>query len=370
MSSNLPTVLEPEVTHPTPQSAGMVTVTAGREAQMVQMSMLAAKRFPRDEMAALGRIKRACGRPRLAEQSEYSYKRGDSIISGPSVRLAEAIAQNWGNVDVSWFEVERRQGESVVLTQAIDLETNSRKSIVFNVRHWRDTKGGGYAITDERDIYELLANQAQRRVRACILAVIPGDVVEEAIEECAKTLARADGGKPIADRIRDMAVAFQNTFGISREMIEERLQHRLEATTDPELRTLRKVYAAIRDGISTVKEAFPVSPTGEESATPKKTATPRKRNTEPVATAPVQTITQELRARLEKDGIRDKEPEFIRIIHELFLQANQSFSSLEEIEATEPAAITACLRGYSALVRSLQPTTPPPTPPEPEPLPQ
>ena len=44
-----------------------------------------------------------------------------------------------------------------------------------------------YAITDDRDIYELEANMSARRIRACILQMIPGDVTDAAVAACRKT---------------------------------------------------------------------------------------------------------------------------------------------------------------------------------------
>jgi hypothetical protein len=50
------------------------------------------------------------------------------------------------------------------------LETGYYDERQFQVRHWRDRKqGGGYQLTDERDIYELIANFGQRRKRAVLL---------------------------------------------------------------------------------------------------------------------------------------------------------------------------------------------------------
>lgn len=62
----------------------------------------------------------------------------------------------------------------------------------FQVRHWRDTKSGGYALKDSRDIYEKVANDGARRLRACILAVIPADVVETAVKEALKAKAKKE----------------------------------------------------------------------------------------------------------------------------------------------------------------------------------
>ena len=58
----------------------------------VQAAMVVAKRFPRDETAAYSAIMTACKRPSLAEQAMYSYPRGGQKVTGPSIRLAETMA--------------------------------------------------------------------------------------------------------------------------------------------------------------------------------------------------------------------------------------------------------------------------------------
>jgi hypothetical protein len=79
-------------------------------------------------------------------------------------------------------------GVSEAEALSVDYETGSRKAIKFIVRHWRDTRSGGYRLREERDICELCAKQAQRRKRACILAQIPGDVTEMAMAQASATL--------------------------------------------------------------------------------------------------------------------------------------------------------------------------------------
>ena len=41
--------------------------------------------------------------------------------------------------------------------------------------------------TEDRDIYELEANMSARRIRACILQMIPGDVTDAAVAACRMT---------------------------------------------------------------------------------------------------------------------------------------------------------------------------------------
>jgi hypothetical protein len=225
---------------------------AQRESAQVQAQLVAAKRFPRDEMAALDRIINSCTRESLAAVSQYSYSKGGSDIAGPSIKLAQAIAQQWGNIDAGWREIDRYQdgdevGVSVIEAYAWDIENNYRVPRVFNVRHWRDTRSGGYPIKDEREIYELCANMASRRVRACILSVIPGDIIDEALKQCDTTLhASADTSPEAQHKI----LAVFKEQGVSRPQIEEFIQRKMDAITPAQVIRLRKIITSLRDGMS------------------------------------------------------------------------------------------------------------------------
>jgi len=85
----------------------MIDVAQTRAAQEVQAAVLLAKRFPRNETDAIARILQACKRKSLAEQSQYAYPRGGTKVEGPSIRLAEVLAQNWGNIESGVVELER-----------------------------------------------------------------------------------------------------------------------------------------------------------------------------------------------------------------------------------------------------------------------
>src|SRR5262249_48058642 len=147
-------------------------------------------------------------------------------IHARPIRLAEVLAQRWGNIESGVREVARHDGYSECLAYAWDLETNFIDKREFQVRHWRDTRQGGYQLRDERDIYELIANMGARRKRAAMLAVIPGDVVEAALEQCERTMqARADTSP---EGIKKLVDAFAE-FGVTQAQIETRIQRRLEA---------------------------------------------------------------------------------------------------------------------------------------------
>src|ERR1035437_1770538 len=85
---------------------GLIAVESSRAVQEVQASLVIAKRFPRDEIGATKKIINACQRPGLADVAVYDYSRGGSSVTGPSIRLAETIAQYWGNIDFGWREIE------------------------------------------------------------------------------------------------------------------------------------------------------------------------------------------------------------------------------------------------------------------------
>lgn len=225
-----------------------------RQAQEVQVAMLAAKRFPRDELAAMNRIKKAAQRTSLAEVAIYSYPRGGQNVTGPSIRMAEAIAQNWGNMDSGIIELQRNEGSSEMMAYAWDLETNTRSTKTFTVRHIRDTRQGGKILTEERDIYEIGANQGARRVRSCILAVVPGDVVEMATQEARKTLADKDG-RPVGEILKEMLKAFKD-LDVSKEMLERYMDKPAADLLKEDLVDLRGVYKAIKDGQSKITDYF------------------------------------------------------------------------------------------------------------------
>lgn len=235
-----------------PREIASASVTAAmattRQAQEVQAAMIVAKRFPRDERVSCDRILNACSRRSLAESAIYSYSRGGTEVSGPSIRLAECIAQNWGNIDFGYIELEQKNGESQVMAYAWDLETNTRQSKVFAVPHKRHTKNGAYALTDPRDIYEMVANQASRRVRSCILAVIPGDVIEAAVKQCDLTLKSAASGVPLEARINDMVQKFAE-YEVTEEQLGAYVGKKVEAFNENDVIKLGKVYRSLKDGI-------------------------------------------------------------------------------------------------------------------------
>jgi hypothetical protein len=248
-----------------------VEIAASREMAEVQAAVVMARRFPGDEIRAVEKIRNACSRPTLAESAVYQYSRGGSDVSGPSIRLAEAIASSWGNLQFGVREVEQRNGESTCEAFAWDVESNTRVVKSFKVSHIRHTKKGDTLLTDPRDIYEMVANQGARRVRACILGIIPGDVVEDAVRQCEATLnAKAD---TTPEGLKKVADAFA-AYGVTVKQLEARIQRRWDSITAAQVVGLRKIIVSLRDGMSKPEDWF--EPIAKDEAKPSEAEKPKK----------------------------------------------------------------------------------------------
>lgn len=228
---------------------------ASREMEEVKGAIFLAKQFPRNVYQAEQRIMDACKRPSLAETAIYQFPKGGTKVAGPSIRLAEVVAQNWGNIDFGIKELEQREGESTVMAYAWDLETNTRQTKVFTVKHTLHTKKGPKKLTDPRDIYEMVANQGSRRVRACILGIIPGDVIEKATLQCQQTLAGASG-EPLRDRIASMLTYFKENYNVTQEMIEDRFGYNADSFTEIDLVNAKSIINSLKDGMAKVDDHF------------------------------------------------------------------------------------------------------------------
>jgi hypothetical protein len=150
------------------------------------------------------------------------------------------------------------------MAYAWDLETNTRQTKVFQVKHERKANGAIKKLDDPRDIYEMVANQGARRVRACILGVIPGDVVDAAVEKCKDTLK--NGNKtPLVDRIRSMVAAFESEFQVKKDSLEKYIGCNADAFTENDFIRLKGVYKSLRDGMAKREDYFEISITKPEN---------------------------------------------------------------------------------------------------------
>jgi hypothetical protein len=112
----------------------------------------------------------------------------------------------------------------------------------------------------------MVANQGARRLRACILGIIPGDVIEEAVKQCEATMNMRAQVTP--ERTASLLEKFAE-FKVTKAQIEKRIQRHLDALTPALMVNLGKIYNSLKDGMSGPSDWFEVaSDTGVRTLDP------------------------------------------------------------------------------------------------------
>ena len=241
---------------------GTVAIEASRAIAEAQGKLVIAKRFPRDEVEAYAKAMEACQRPTMAAKAFYSFPRGGQTVEGPTIRFAEELARCWGNIDYGIKELSQDDGKSEMQAYAWDLETNAQSVQNFTNPHQREQGKKMVKLTSQRDIYENNANMATRRLRSRILAILPSWFVEDAIEECKKTLAGRND-TPLIDRVKKMVVAFAK-IGVTQEQIEKRLKKKIDTMNADDFVEYTGIYNAIKQGESKIAEWFESDPVASD----------------------------------------------------------------------------------------------------------
>lgn len=112
--------------------------------------------------------------------------------------------------------------------------------------HVTDTKNGPKKLIDQADIDNKIANVASKQARGRILAILPKFLVEDAIQECKKTLA-GNNDEPLEVRARKMTSAFAR-YGVKPEHLENYLGHKLDAILLDELVDLIGIFNSLKEG--------------------------------------------------------------------------------------------------------------------------
>ena len=245
-----------ELTVKTNADSAVVAAETGRAVTEVHGQFEMARRYPRDINAALSRLHAACRNQRLALEGSYLFPRGGNLVSDISIRMAEVLATSWGNIDFGIVEMEQRDGESTMMCYALDLESNTRVKKVFVVKHERQAYGKTVKLTQARDVYELTANLGSRRLRACILQVIPSWYKEEAKEACDATIYNSE--EEISKRMPKMITSYSK-YGVSEAMIEKRVGKPIDEVEIADFVILTRIFLAIKDGMAQVGDYFDTS---------------------------------------------------------------------------------------------------------------
>ncbi|WP_375490261.1 hypothetical protein [uncultured Jatrophihabitans sp.] len=232
-------------------------VEQARAVAEVKGAIVVAQQCPRSTALAVQQMRESCAQKGLAERAFFRYSRGSGQITGPSVHLARELARCWGNMQYGITELSRDdgKGESQMLAFAWDVQTNTRATTTFIVKHGRDTKQGVKALTDMRDIYENNANNGARRLREQIFAILPKWFTEEAQDRCRTTLENG-GDAPLPQRIATLVQRFGD-LGVGVDQLERKIGRDQDRWNAHDVAALTVVGKSLSTGEARIEDEFP-----------------------------------------------------------------------------------------------------------------
>lgn len=198
-----------------------------------------------------------------AKECMYSLPRGGKPIVGPSIRLAEIVASQWGNCRIAARPTDVDRDNKRVEAQGLfwDLQTNVGQMVTV---HRRIVDKHGKLYND--DMILVTANAACSIARRnAILAGVPKAVWRKAYD-AAVAVIKGDI-KTLSERKEKAYQAFA-AFGIKREQLFSSLGiGGDEDVTMDHLPVLIGMHQALKNGESTVEEMFPAKKAASFSTT-------------------------------------------------------------------------------------------------------
>lgn len=222
-----------------------------------------AQRCPRDIDMVRVKLLKECARPKFAEAARYAKPVGKGKVVGPSIRFVEAALRCYGNILAATTVISEDITTRRLQVVVTDLEANVSwpRQISFTKSVQRSSPEGRQVISKRtnsygKPVYDVVATEDEfaskeaalvsKAIRMAGLRVLPGDLVEEAMEQCVATNHRTDKADPSAAR-KKMVDGFAS-LGVMPNQLVEYLGHSLENLSPSELQELRDAWHAIRDG--------------------------------------------------------------------------------------------------------------------------
>lgn len=205
------------------------------------------KRF-RDECLALVTLNE-----QVSQECIYALPRGGKTIEGPSARFAEIVINTWGNCRGGARIVA--EDNEFVTAQGVFHDLEKNVAITYEVkRRITDKAGRRY----NADMIGVTANAAcSIALRNAGLKGVPKAFWAD-MYDAARKVVMGDS-KTLATRRAD-AIAYLQKFGVTPEMIFNTLGVKgIEDIGLEQLVTLRGLATAIKDGDTTVEQAFPTT---------------------------------------------------------------------------------------------------------------
>jgi len=234
------------------QSLSVVEAQARAE---VDIQIATAHRFPRNAQRATQNVIALISKDKeIAETCIYNLPRAGKEINGPSVHLARLLASEYGNLRVDARIVEI--GDTMITAQAVAHDLQSNYAVRTEVKR-RITNKQGERFQEDMIVVTCNAGLAIAS-RNAILQVIPVTVVNQ-VFNAAKKAVTGDltDEQKLLKRRKDILDGFQNTYGVSEPEIISLLElETVNQIREPQMLTLVGLGQALKDGDTTVPEAF------------------------------------------------------------------------------------------------------------------
>ncbi len=218
----------------------------------IDIQISTARRFPRSLVAfKKAALEAATLDEETAASCFYALPRDGKTVEGPSARLAEIVASTWGHLRIEARSVGEDERFTTSRGVAWDLQNNV--AVGFEVRR-RIAGKNNRKYSD--DMIAVTSNAASSiALRNAVFKVVPSPFWRPIYHACRE--AAVGNAQTLSDRRHKSIVAF-GKMGVQPERIFGLLgvKGEEEITLD-HLGTLRGLFTAIKDGETTIEEAFP-----------------------------------------------------------------------------------------------------------------
>ena len=221
----------------------------------VDVQITTARRYPRSVRRFLEHAQEmAILDENVAASCFYALPRDGKTIDGPSARLAEICASAWGHMRVQARIVDEDDRFITARGECWDVETNV--AIAFDVRR-RITDKKGRRYSD--DMVSVTGNAASSiALRNAIFKVIPSAFWRPIYLKCREVAVGK--AETLANKRAAMLAYFQK-MGATEDRVLATIGVRgVEDIGLEQLGVLRGLATAIKDGDTSVDEAFPAAP--------------------------------------------------------------------------------------------------------------
>jgi hypothetical protein len=218
------------------------------------------------------KLLKECKRPGFAAVARYLKPIGKGV-EGPSIRFAETAIRVMTNISTDSMAIYDDREKRIVRILVTDCETNTpyssdvtvektveRRSVKDGdeVMRTRTNRQGNMVYIIQATEDDLLNKQnamISKAIRNNGLRLIPGDIIEECMDQVFQTLRATDAQDPDLAK-RKLFDAFE-TLGVKVADLKSYLgREEVGILTQAETMELRGLYAAIKDGQTTWREVI------------------------------------------------------------------------------------------------------------------